>query len=73
MTAKALRKAKLTVALLLRIANGHIHDDKNNVLRLRSHMPKEALYKYVGNKINRHHMRMLPTDMNVAKDTLNFA
>ena len=31
-------------------------------------MPKEALYKYVGDNINQQHMRMLPTDMNMDKD-----
>ena len=31
-------------------------------------MPKEALYKYVGDNINQEHMRMLPTDMNIGKD-----
>ncbi len=45
--------------------NGHIHDDRENVLRLRTHMPKEALYKYVGENINQKHMRMLPTNMNI--------
>ena len=35
-------------------------------------MPKEALNKYVGDNVDRHHMRMLPTDINSAKNTLNF-
>ena len=39
----------------------HIRDDKKNKLRLRTHMPKEALYKYVGSNINRQHLQMLPT------------
>ena len=36
-------------------------------------MPKEGLYKYVGDNINPHHMRMLPTAVNGAKNALNLA
>ncbi len=32
-------------------------------------MPKEALYKYVGENINKEHMRMLPTNMNIRNYT----
>lgn len=39
----------------------NIRDDKKNQFRLRTHMPKEALYKYVGGNINEHHLDMLPT------------
>ena len=39
----------------------HIRDDKKNKLRLRTHMPKEALYKYVGDNMNAQHLSMLPT------------
>ena len=35
-------------------------------------MAKEALYKYVGDNLNESHMRMLPTNVNVAKDTMKF-
>ena len=42
--------------------------DKQNKLRLRTHMPKEALYKYVGTNVNRQHLWMLPTTMNAMKD-----
>lgn len=35
--------------------------DKKNKLRLRTHMPKEALYKYVGDNINHQHLKTLPT------------
>ena len=42
--------------------------DKQNKLRLRTHMPKEALYKYVGANVNRQHLWMLPTTMNAMKD-----
>lgn len=31
-------------------------------------MPKEALYKYVGDNINQQHMRMLPTNMNIKEN-----
>lgn len=42
--------------------------DKQNKIRLRTHMPKEALYKYVGANVNQQHLRMLPTTMNTMKD-----
>ena len=58
------------ISLLFRVINGHIHDDRKNILRLRSHMPKEALYKYVGDNMNQQHIRMLPTDMNMGKNLL---
>ncbi|KJA26598.1 hypothetical protein HYPSUDRAFT_213177 [Hypholoma sublateritium FD-334 SS-4] len=45
-----------------------IRDDKKNHLRLRTHMPKEALYKYVGNNINEHDLDMLPTTTYATKD-----
>ncbi|KJA26607.1 hypothetical protein HYPSUDRAFT_198877 [Hypholoma sublateritium FD-334 SS-4] len=43
------------------VINMRIRDDKKNQLRLRTHMPKEALYKYVGSNINQQHLKMLPT------------
>ena len=45
-----------------------IHDDKKNKLRLRTHMPKEALYKYVGDNINQRHLDMLPKTVDTVKD-----
>lgn len=45
---------------------GVLHDEKN-LLRLRTHMPKKALYKYVGNNINLDHLDMLPTTTNITK------
>ncbi|KJA26602.1 hypothetical protein HYPSUDRAFT_36315 [Hypholoma sublateritium FD-334 SS-4] len=45
-----------------------IHDDKKNKLRLRTHMPKEALYKYVGDNINQQHLNMLPKTVDTIKD-----
>ena len=58
------------ISLLFRVINGHTHDDRKNILRLRSHMPKEALYKSVGDNMNQQHIRMLPTDMNMGKNLL---
>lgn len=45
----------------------NIMNDEKNLLKLRTHMPKEALYKYVGSNINRHHLEMLPTTTNVTR------
>ena len=44
-----------------------ILNDKKNLLRLRTHMPKEALYKYVGSNINYEHIDMLPTTTTISK------
>lgn len=45
-----------------------IREDKNNKLRLRTHLPKEALYKYVGDNINQRHLNMLPKTVDTIKD-----
>ena len=44
-----------------------ILNDEKNLLRLRTHMPKEALYKYVGSNINLDHLEALPTTTTVMK------
>ena len=56
------------ILFIFRNINIQIRDDKKNQLRLRTHIPKEALYKYVGANINRQHLDMLPTTMYVMKD-----
>ena len=60
------------MVIFFRYINGHIHDDRKNKIRLRSHMPKEALYKYVGANLNKQHMRMLPTNIHLSKNALLF-
>lgn len=48
------------IIYFIRTINFRILDDEKNKLRLRRHMPKEALYKYVGSNLNRRHFDVLP-------------
>lgn len=41
--------------------------DEKNLLRLRTHMPKEALYKYVGSNVSLDHLDALPTTTNITR------
>ncbi len=54
-----------TYLYISRIINMSILNDKKNLLRLRTHMPKEDLYKYVGSNINYAHLEALPTTTTV--------
>ena len=56
---------RFTYLCISRTINMSILNDKKNLLRLRTHMPKEALYKYVGRNINYAHLKALPTTTTV--------